>query len=120
MRLHSDTLDGMAVRGALESARDAGRISWSVGFMTLDTKGSRSRARGFEIRLEAEPGDGHRRTNTGTRGAGDYYAATWDEWGYFIAELFALDPAAIFGGYDGAADFHAQTKGKFQRSEVTA
>jgi hypothetical protein len=34
-------------------------------------------------------------------------AATFDEWGVFIAELFARDPGAIVGVYDSPAELDA-------------
>lgn len=32
-------------------------------------------------------------------------AASWDDWGYVIAYLFRMDPAARIGRYDGFIDF---------------
>lgn len=32
-------------------------------------------------------------------------AATWDAWGYLIAELYNLDPRATIGPYKNATDF---------------
>lgn len=46
------------------------------------------------------------------------YAATWDQWGVLLSQVFAADPEARVGGYlrpvyNGAADFHRQTDGRF-------
>lgn len=80
-------------------------------------RGSRSRARAFDVSLSAQHGHdrhGIKRCyarNTGrSGGAGDWdRAATWVEWGDWICELFRRDPKAIIGQYDGATDFVAQT-----------
>jgi len=114
MRLHTDMLDRRDVLDALSRARSAGKVTWSVDFTTLDSRGSRKRDHAFEVRLDAAEGDGHRRTNSGNRGAGEYFAATYDEWGWFIAALFVMDPDAIFGPYDGLESFLKQTKGEYQ------
>lgn len=55
-----------------------------------------------------------RRANSGSDGAGALWAATYHEWGWFIAEIFALDPNAVFGDYGNAHDFHKKTKGVFR------
>lgn len=41
-------------------------------------------------------------------------AATWDEWGHFLAAIFEQDEDAICGNYNGADDFHSQTKYKYE------
>ncbi len=58
--------------------------------------------------------------NTGTNGAASYdrgysgnLAASWTEWGWFLARVFEEDPDARCGDYKGAEDFHAQTHGRF-------
>lgn len=54
--------------------------------------------------------------NSGTRGAetweGDL-AASWVEWGWFLARVFERDPRARCGGYRGAEDFHLKTGQRF-------
>lgn len=37
------------------------------------------------------------------------YAATWDEWGWFLAYLFGQDPNAVCGWYKGRTDFNVKT-----------
>lgn len=108
MRLHSDTL---TVRDLTEAA---GKLE-GVWLDDYSVHGSRSRKVGIEFRLAAEKGPGRRRRNTGTHGVEDAYmpartyAATWDEHGYFFADLFEIDPEAIIGPYKGVDDFHAKT-----------
>lgn len=116
MKLHSDTLTTGDVYNAMSYAKNGGGVSDGVYFAVLDESGSRTRANAWEVRL-AHPGDAdHRRyTNGGNTGNGGLRAATYDEWGWFIAELFALDADAVFGTYKGVADFDAQTRYRFAR-----
>lgn len=54
--------------------------------------------------------------NSGTYGAlreGEL-AASWTEWGWFLARVFEFDPAARCGEYHGVDDFHAQTGERFR------
>ena len=50
---------------------------------------------------------------TGTRNYEGHLAASWTEWGWFLARVFEQDPDARCGDYRGEADFHAQTGGRF-------
>lgn len=43
-------------------------------------------------------------------------AATYDEWGFFLAEIFRDDEEAICGPYADAHDFHEKTEYKFHRT----
>ena len=117
MRIHSDTLTTQDFTTAL---RAAGLNDVRIDGCTIH--GSHSRRRAYEVRLEAEPKQGRRRRNTGTHGAEDAWqtmmvaAATYDEHGYWMVELFGRDPKAIVGPYDGRDDFHRQTDRKFDRT----
>jgi hypothetical protein len=96
MRIHSDTLTGPDVLNAMVFLNDAELIPHHVGFEVLTEHRSRKRARAFEVKLNTyvkEPGDGRSWRNSGRYGAGAEYAATYDEWGYFLAALFRKDPA---------------------------
>lgn len=44
---------------------------------------------------------------------GGEMAASWTEWGWWLARLFERDPSARCGEYRGAADFHEQTNRRF-------
>jgi hypothetical protein len=120
VRIHTDHLS----RGDLTAAvsRAGLRGVWIDG---CTEHGSRKRRRAFEVRLAAHPRPGRRRRNTGRYGAEDGFspqyvaAATYDEHGAWIAELYALDADAIVGPYRNRADFHAQTQGHY-RTEVNA
>jgi hypothetical protein len=104
MRLHTDLLTTGDLRVALPPAVD----------LDVSSHGSRSRHHAFSVALIGY-GERHtRRRNTGQYGAGgDGAAATWSDWGRWLAELFERDPRAIAGQYNGAADFHAKTYGLF-------
>jgi len=94
MRIHTDKLNETNVRAALAAAKKAGRIPTHVVFKTLSEHGSRDYARSFEVQLESldkVSGDGRRQGNSGSYGAGDNYSATYDEWGWFLSELYTRD-----------------------------
>lgn len=124
MKMHSNILTESAIREALERAKERGNVDRDVHFMILEPRGSRQRANGFEIRLEwlgtKTKGDGRRWTNSGNGGANSEhngngtYAATYDEWGWFIAELFNKDEELIFGHYKGWDSFLTQTRYAFE------
>lgn len=57
-----------------------------------------------------------RYTNSGTSGADVWHgkqAASWTEWGWFLARVFERDAQARCGQYRDAQDFHAATGGRF-------
>ncbi len=120
MRLHTNTLKENDIYVALNNAKDAGKIDRLVQFETLEDKGSRTRERAFEVQLgwygEKVKGDGRRWKNTGNNGADSdgCYAATYDEWGWFIAELYRLDSALVFGHYKDRATFNTMTKNAYR------
>jgi hypothetical protein len=141
MRLHSSLTYGQ-VHQALHRAQTKGKITQDVTFVTDGMIGpyrSQTHARSYEIQLGTydktslpagyTDQNGHkmkvrRHKNSGDQGAtsGVYaWAATYDEWGYFIAEVFGMDPEARFGGlgksnwgYRSLDDFHAKTGGRFK------
>jgi len=76
--------------------------------------GSRSRARAYDVKLSGDGTLSKRRTNAGTRYAPQTeYAATWDQWGWFLAHLFSVDPTIKCWAYAGLDDFNARTDHKF-------
>jgi hypothetical protein len=71
-------------------------------------------ARGWDILLRRAGSSRH--FNSGQRGAGDEGAASWADYGWFLAALYAIDPTMKVrggGNYDSADDFHAQTRDAF-------
>jgi hypothetical protein len=118
MKLHSDILDVDGINDALRRAKEAGHVDNLVVFSTLEARGSRTRKNGFEIRLEwlgeKKPGDGRRYTNGGNTGAnGAMYGAFWEEWGWFIDELYSVDRDLVFGHYKTREDFDNMTRYAF-------
>jgi hypothetical protein len=113
MRIHTSTLKpdliGLALNG------NAGRKAKDVSIHILSTHGSRGKwARGYEVALRGHGARHTKRPNTGITGSNsDEYAATYDDWGWFLAALFVFDPDARCGPYKNADDFARQTKGKY-------
>jgi hypothetical protein len=122
MKLHSDTLTVDDVRDAMLKAKERGGVDRLVVFNTLSARGSRSRKNGIEIRLEwvgtKVKGDGRRKTNSGSYGSGDDYAAFYAEWGWFLAEVFDMDPDAKLDRYEGRDSFHQLTRHAFHYAAV--
>lgn len=107
MRIHTDLLEA--------DIREAGRLA-KVGFQRLNPKGSRVKARAFDVILSG-------RGRMGTR-YGDnqgMQSATWDEWGVFLGILFAHDSTASAPPYYvNAEHFEWSTDGRFSDGqEVT-
>jgi hypothetical protein len=99
MRLHSDII----------TARDIHAATPADVAADVSQHGSRSRARAFEVSLEGLGGRHTRKKNSGNRGAGYEYAASWDDWGVWLARLFEIDPNMTATYYKDRADFYAQT-----------
>lgn len=121
MRIHTDSLDIGDIEAALSRANRGVQAVYLDGCTRF---GSRSRARAYEVVLRARDGRdryGKVRTwpNSGSYGAetGEGKAATYDEWGHFLAEVFVADPEAIAGYYKSAADFEDKTRGKYKPVE---
>jgi hypothetical protein len=107
MKLHTDNI----LSGDLyAAAREAGVMIESTARV-----GSRSHDHGFEIYLS---GSSSRMSN-----GRDHKAATWDEWGVFMAALYRLDTNAMWGskawGYEGQSDFNMQTQYRFTEGMPT-
>lgn len=117
MRLHTDKLTESDIREALQKAKNAGRVDSRVSFVLLYSTGSRSRAGGYEVQLgwygDKVKGDGRRFKNSGSNGSSTVYAAFYEEWGWFILELFRADPGMVFGSYKSLPDFEEQTRYAF-------
>lgn len=117
MKIWSDTLELMDLVGATDRVNEefpGTRISCAIADIFV---GARKRAKRFDgVKLRAANGIYH--PNTGTHGADGFeYAASWTEWGWWLARVFEVDPDAICAGawtYDGADDFHKQTGQRFR------
>lgn len=148
MRLHT-SLTQTEVYGALVRAIKAGHVTGDVQLIVFAQMGSMTHPRAFEVQLGTY--DKHslpagyrdqygklmhvrRYKNGGNAGAtSEYYgrdgavwAATWHEWGWWMAEVFKADPGARFGPrpsadrhggygiYASPDDFHEKTHGAFR------
>lgn len=125
MKIHT-SLDYMAVQriGVTdERLRDV--------ITSIEESGSHTHPHAYQVTLRggyptsSVTGAKRRRANSGQYGAaGDpahpEYAATYDEWGYWFAALYELDPAARCGGtilrpeYADRADFHNRTNNAYK------
>lgn len=74
--------------------------------------GSRKRERAFEVTLFVYEKDNlHRRLgNSGGYGASSDVAATWDEWGIWIDNVYEKDPRAQMAYYESYSDFMQKTR----------
>lgn len=115
MKLHTNVLTERDVYRATTAAGMAGVRADVVQV------GSRSRSHAFDVHLT---GTSSRLPNGGARAREAYWgvdrdhAATWDEWGMFLAALYELDPLMVCGSpgrpaYLNRAAFHAATGGRF-------
>lgn len=124
MRLHTQ-LAAHEIRAALDRAKKRGLVSNNVYLVKFERHGSRTHPISFEVQLGSEvycsiPEPVARYGNvqkTRRRSQNGKWAATWREWGWFMAEIFDADPNARFGnkswGYDGRDDFDQKTDYEF-------
>lgn len=118
MRVWSDVIDR---EGMLYAAlHDSGTEVWTGVVLDIRASvigGARRRRNRFDCYLT---GHGERHTRHVNQGTSanlytDQYAATWMDWGWFIASIFRYDPQAVCGTYDGVADFLTQTTREYER-----
>ena len=100
MKIHSSVLTAQDIHAATRAANMTG-----VNVFDLDTRGSRSRARSFLVKLSG--------TSNHRIAMGGAQAATWDEWGMFINALFLTDPDAKVGQYPTFEAFRESTCARF-------
>lgn len=82
-----------------------------VSVVELRETRSRNRARGFDVFLT---GSSPRRSAHYVDSWGCYPpAATYDEWGIFLADLYGRDQDMIAGPYNGLNDFCEKTQNEF-------
>lgn len=82
----------------------------------MEVQGSRTHGHKLVVHLEGDGSTSRRRRNSGTYGAVvGSFAATYDQWGWFLAYLFDIDPEARTDGrgYNGFDNYHEQTQGKY-------
>lgn len=109
MKIHSNILTEQDIREAVPAgcylaghyAKDG--VTWA----SVHREGSRKRQNGFTVRLSG--------SSKSTMHSLPDKAATWDEWGIFIAELFRRDPDAVCGRYASYDDFISKTRDEYER-----
>ena len=143
MRLHT-SLTADDLFDALNYAKQAGRITRDVTFDPITAYRSQTHPRAYEIQLGASQGGSLpadytnqygkrqkcRRTRNGNYTGELRFAATWHEWGWFIAKVFEMDPSArwganataknhygLYAGYQSVADFRVKTDYQFNDEE---
>lgn len=112
MKIYSDTLQRSDLGVALIAAGLNDERVYVDECMALPSP--RLRQRGWKVRLTCTRSNRHR--NSGTHGAATWEmpAASWDQHGRWMAELFERDPNARISNYNGRDDFHRATKGKYR------
>jgi hypothetical protein len=101
MRIHT--------AATLEDVREAARIARAE--IEVSEHRSRTHKRAFEVHLT---GESKRRPNGGSYGAGTGYAATWDQWGVFLAHIFEVDSESKCRAYADSGDFYDRTNYRFE------
>lgn len=105
MRIHTDHVENIDL--------DRAAFHAGVSFARKTRHGSRSHKHAWEIKLT---GNSKRRPNGGTYGAADAYAATWDQWGIFLAHLYVEDSTLKCWAYADDDEFSRKTHGRFDLS----
>lgn len=115
MRIHT-SLEEDEIRSALEDAKASGRIASHLYFDRFDVHRSTTHTYAYEVHIGTDyktPGDG-RRAPMHSPYEFARYAATYDEWGWFLVELFDRDPSAkVAGVYRDHQHFHERTRYAF-------
>ena len=109
MRIHF-TLD---TNSAYIALAEAGRAA-GVYFERKTVHKSRSHAVAFDVILS---GDSAHRINSSEFGHEN--AASWDQWGIFLASLYSTDPGLKTPYYDDAEEFHRVTCNRFNVAEYS-
>jgi hypothetical protein len=113
MKLYGITYEQAAT--ALREEKQAGRIAPHVHFKLIREFTPRGGGIATEVQLEAYERDrGRRYGNAGSYGAGSDYAATYDEWGWFLQHLYDETPTMLAGSpaypaYKDREDYIAKT-----------
>lgn len=113
MRMHTDTLTS---EDFYRAAKHASTFGHGIVYIEdCSRHGSRSRKQAFNVKLEGDGTVNKRPPNSGRCGAHSEgcYAASWDQWGWFFAYLYQIDPTMKCWAYENVSDFHEKTKHKF-------
>lgn len=95
-------------------------MEWPV-YGSCSPLGGRLRVRRYGWDVELHSMESNRYHNSGTHGANtesSHRAASYTDYGRFIAALYEVDPCARIGRqYDSREEFHEATGGKFRAAE---
>lgn len=133
MFIRSNVLTASDVRNALVATIDAGHVGPTVQFARFREFSPRTHSHGIEVILASSSSASWRPdvikdygyTETALRKAGRRYyrrggdsegnglqtSPSWHEFGFFIAELYKIDPDAQVGVYNSEEHFRAETEG---------
>ena len=100
MILHSDTLTPEHLKEACRFASERVNGVRPVKITRVNSKGSRTHRAAYEVILTG--------SNSRRQSSGEDYAATHDEWGWFLAYLYDND-ANMKSAYKDSADFQKRT-----------
>jgi hypothetical protein len=125
MKLHTK-LDMNDVYASMLVTQARGLMAEDVFFYQIIEEPSRTHQYGFKIQLgtwDQRSGPKNSRnykqmTTKSGKTDDKLWAATYEEWGWFLADIFDRDPDASFGHYKTKALFHEMTKGKFRLEEL--
>lgn len=109
MKIHSDVITYQDIWNAEKIASVGGHGKVYLEFVS---QGSRSRKNAFEVHLEGDGSVSKRKPND--RGNSDrQYAATWSQWGWFLAALYEIDPEMKCAYYADLEDYNIKTDNAF-------
>jgi hypothetical protein len=119
VKIYSNTLTSADLSAAIQAAnqhtpsQDGDPFHGTIGFERYrELTRPRVRARGWDVLLYRTGSTMH--FNSGRYGAGEQGAASWDDYGWFLAELFRRDPALHAAYYRDETDFHRATRNGFK------
>lgn len=121
MKLHT-TLERHEIQTAFRDVRDIGHVTKDISLVQFKEEPSKTHPYGHIIQLGTQEqfsllnGKSRHYKNSGIWGSVRMWAASYDEWGWFIARIFELDPTARWtggGAYQSPEDFAKKTDGKY-------
>lgn len=111
MKLHSNVITFTEIASAVPDGCYLAVFNHpGFGWTRCGYEGSRSHARGFVVRLSGSSRYSMQRLPD--------KAATFEEWGEFLSDLYALDRNLKAGHYKDHDDFHEQTSWQFFHTRV--
>jgi hypothetical protein len=105
MRIHTNNLSKAEVASTLGMPDD-------VTVHVVSQHGSRTHRIAYEVALRGQS-KRHKQAPQTRDDSMPGKAATWEDWGQYLANLYRMDVDLVAGPYTDRADFHKQTKGKF-------